>query len=428
MYNLDDINEEIVDSVISDLCNRKSVLLHSCGGSGKTYILKEIKEKCENMGMSVALTSTTGISAFHLGVNTIHSYSGLGIGNRKMSSYISFIRRNKTKYDVLRKLKVLIIDEISMLGESYFEKLNILFKELRYSTKYFGGIRLVTSGDFLQLPPINDNWIFNSGVWNAMEIITYCFHRGIRYTDQSFFRMLLRIRLGKQTEKDIRKLHRRVRKYNKLVESGNDPLCEEGSDGFVRLYSHNYLVDDYNNERLEKLSTPAHTYYSIDTIPSKMDKKRGKQLLSSGRVEKSVTLKEGAQVMLITNLDTAGGLVNGLCGIVESCNVSSVNVKFFGSDDTTNITYHTFENEVGKHKISRSQLPLVLGWSYSIHKSQGMTLDKVIIDLGKCFAEGQAYVALSRCKSLNGIYLIRFSEDSIKTNQEALNFELDIIE
>lgn len=411
-----DINQDIFDGVINDIMEREHIFMHSCGGSGKSVLIHKIKKWCQENSLNVAITASTGVSAFNIGGSTIHSYAGIGIANKPLYKYVSNVKKNKEKWDGIRALNVLIIDEISMIDDCIFEFLNNQFKELRYSNELFGGITLILSGDLLQLPPVNNKWFFQSPIFEKLNPNIYTFHRGLRYTSQKFFCMLLRIRSGEYKKRDLKKL------YSRLI--NKDTILD---DSIVRLYSHNKKVDQYNKQKLDSLEGEYFDYKAIDTIPNGVKQKVGIELLNNGRIMPILTLKKGARVMLLYNLDTENGLVNGSCGEVLELNQVMVKVKF-DNGIIQNIIPEEFEVDYNKHTLKRSQMPLNLSYSVSIHKSQGLSMDKCVMDLTSCFASGQAYVALSRVRSLEGIYLIGFNEKSIKVDKDALEFERNLNE
>jgi ATP-dependent DNA helicase PIF1 len=432
------ISNDIYDSVFKDILNRHNILLHCCGGSGKSVIAKRLKKELLALGIPCSITSTTGVSAFNLGSMTIHRFSGLQIADKEVSYYIKMLRRYRKEHiHVLEKLEVLIIDEISMCGKEFFDKLNMLLKTIRRSTKPFGGVRLVLSGDFLQLPPVKDDWVFNSVIWEELEMQCYTFHLPMRYmkldvqgaeqsnvnteyiVDTKYYNMLLRIRRGEQKQKDIRKLLQRCESYKTI---------DSNESGVVRLYSYNSDVMTYNNNKLCEIDDASHNFkYTIkcmhNGINTRVTDVHKKYIKRSGGVQDIVTLKVGAQVILIRNIDVEIGLVNGSTGVIKTIQPTNVLVEFtHGVTHLIEIMEWEIEYEKDKTLVVE-QIPLKLGWAFSIHKSQSLSFDKVIVDLSNCFSDGQAYVALSRCRSLDGLYITDFNEKSLKVNKEALEFE-----
>jgi hypothetical protein len=376
-----------------------------------SHLIKDVYNKLKNTTV-MNLTSTTGVSAFNIGngCRTINSFSGVMIGDKDNDHYIRRIMRNKKQKDEINNCRILFIDEISMLGDDLFEKIDIILRVIRRDTRPFGGVHLIVSGDFLQIPPVKSNFCFFSDIWSKLDFEHYMLSKPQRHkNDISFYRMLMRIRRGKTLPKDLKRLHERHRLYYEMTEKERDDL------GAVILYATNNNVYNYNMANLNEIKNTEYIYKSVF-----LGKKKTESM-----IEDEITLKVGAQVMLIVNLNVLTGLVNGATGKVISCSLENVTVEFVNGI-TTIIEKHEYvlDEENGIRVV---QIPLRLAWAVSIHKSQSCTLDRVVIDLGKCFADGQAYVALSRARSLDGVYLIDFDSKSIKTNIDALEFEVGIL-
>jgi len=362
--------------------------------------------------MNINLTSTTGVSAFNIGkgCRTVNSFTGVMTGDKDNDYYIRKIRRNKKQMGEITGCKVMVIDEISMLGDEIFEKIDIICRVVRGNTKPFGGIQLVASGDFLQIPPVGSDFCFMSKIWGQMNFTNFMLSVPYRHrNDVSFYRMLMRIRRGKTMPKDVARLHERHRVYYEMTDQAKAEL------GAVILYPKNRDVDDYNRIQLEELEGKEFVFTST---------KVGNHTKKDG-IEDKVTLKVGAQVMLNINLDVEAGLVNGATGFVKECSNQSVTVRFVNGLTITLERHEYILDEENGVKII--QIPLKLSWAVSIHKSQSCTLDKVVIDLGGCFEKGQAYVALSRARTLDGVFLTDFEEKSLRTDEDAIDFEKNLL-
>lgn len=450
---------------------KENVFIQGPGGTGKSYCLEKLKEIANILGIQCYKTSTTGCSAFKIGGTTVHSFGGIGIGK---GSFDAIIKKIHSRDETLRRwlsCQILIIDEISMLGASTLELLSEVANQVRQSGLQlsshnnipFGGIQIVASGDFLQLQPINDDFCFKSLVWEELNFKIINMDIPYRYPDIYHFNMLQRIRCGKQTKDDIDKLRGRVIAYNIYNKYEKDPVkfyFDELGDYFVRaklgqgikylnpdiqkiiveyidptgdikptrLYSRKADVERFNMNELDKLEGKSYTYQCEDTFMPKHnrsieyeDKKYYRELLDTN-IPPKIVLKPKAQVMLTYNLDTESNLVNGARGIVKECHKSYAIVMFRGGGEVQ-INYNKYEYEDDNVKCYRSQIPLILAWSSTIHKSQGSTLDYCIIDLGpSIFVPALSYVSLSRVRRLDGILLSSFMPVKLMCNKEALEF------
>ena len=433
-----DYNSDKFKKIITSLNEGRNVLLHGPGGTGKSYLLKEIAFHYQKLGLKVGCTATTGVSA--LNVNepereifgcTLHRWAGIGLGEGEADKLIAIIQNNKKAVTRWTTTNILIIDEVSMMGQTLFEKLDYLGRIFRNTpNKPFGGILLVMSGDFLQLPPVKDEFVFKSKAWKKLELKPFIFDIPIRYEDSNFFHLLLRVRKGQQTKKDEELLYRRIAVYKKFCEIIKDMKDEEVIKP-TEAYSHKIKVEMINTYELKKLPGEEVEFERIDKIIKLKDKgytkKYYEEQLKNAAPEK-VILKVGAQVMLTYNLDVENGLVNGSRGVVTEIHKESgiVKVKFLKAGEVV-ITRQEWEFSDKYGKGVRSQIPLILAWAHTIHKLQGCTLDYCIMNLGNSiFASGQAYVALSRVRCIKGLFLSSFSPSAIITDQEALEYVKDI--
>jgi len=316
----------------------------------------------------------------------------------------------------------LFIDEVSMLGCNLFEKLDYVARGIRrQQSKPFGGLQLVVSGDVLQLPPVRDGWVFTSQAWADLELVPYIFEEGHRYTKLDYFDLLLRARQGTLTGADISALKRRIKTF-----------CPSGKSDLeiipTVLYATNFNTNAHNAEELERLPHPIEMYAAVDTIgfnDLKFIKTQFDQI-----IPQTSTFCVGAQVMLKANLNVDSGLVNGSRGVVTQVLPQGVRVKFLNGDEIL-ITPHIWSLEMPEKKDpeksiknSRSQIPLILAWALTIHRSQACTLDYAICDLGyNIFTAGQAYVALSRVRNLEGLYLKTFVPESVFADSSAILYD-----
>lgn len=435
----DKLYQEISELVIK---GRKNIYISGPGGCGKSYIIKKLYQECLAKGIPTGITSTTGVSAHSLGsgARTIHSWGAIKLGKSHPDIIIKKIMNNKQAKERWTKTEILIIDEISMCSSELFEYLDIIAKEIRLGKREmlrlsrnnitippFGGLQIIASGDFLQLPPVNGEFIFQSKLWKSMNFKYFRLTHPYRYPDPTFFEMLLRAREGKMTDDDIEKLRKRVVAYNEYKKSEKN--LPPGSIKPTKVSSLKKDVEAVNLAELDSLEGDAFAYEATDVITAKDSKNKNhldKVVYSEymdNIVSREILLKPGAQVMLTVNLSVDDGLVNGSRGIIEECCDDQVKVKF-KSGLVLDMKPNAYEYEDEIAICVRYQFPLILAWSATTHKIQGSTLDSVIIDLGtSLFCPALGYVALSRCRTLEGIYINNIIPDKIKADPIALEFD-----
>ena len=399
---------------IQSMINGDNVFITGGGGVGKSFIIQYFVEMQKNNKV-IATTSTTGISAILIGGVTIHSYLGIGLGTRDVDEMIAFIRKCSFYRERWRKINILIIDEISMLSPDLFDKLNIIGQTIRYSTRPFGGIQVIVSGDFCQLPCVkNDKFCFEAQSWNTVISKTFYLTEIVRQKDTEFQHCLNEIRLGNITD-DIKKIinKRQHIKFKKV--HGIKP---------TKLYPLNSSVDYINNSEIKKLSGKNGEIYEYQLEYEKTTRKKvnKEKLIKSCIANETLELTDQCQVMLIYNLDFENGLVNGSRGVITRFEDDLPVVKFMNGIEKV-IDYHTWEiKEDDKIIANISQIPLKVAYAFSIHKSQGSTIDYAIIDLDNIFEYGMAYVALSRVKSLDGLSITNINWDNICCHPKAIEF------
>jgi ATP-dependent DNA helicase PIF1 len=407
----------------------KNILMLGSAGTGKSTFLNRVRELS---GKKVAVTSTTGISAFNIKGCTIHSFSGIGTGDDNMEKLLYRVNRG-TAGQVIREIQVLIIDEISMLSAELFEKLNYIYQQVRNSALPFGGLQLIFSGDLLQLQPVfNRNegmfgeqdrrLIFQSpafkNIFSKHKDNIVVLQKNYRQDDPVFISMLMRVRIGNYTEDDIKLLDTR--------------RTEPQDDDYVELVVTNKQALATNMERLNRIDAKEYRFSTkFTSIGDQYDcEKLIKELTNQFKQREifTITLKVGARVMLIKNLDTARGLINGTTGNVIDIASSYVSVKFDHIEEPIPVEMEKWDLEYKKSKVVAEQIPLILGYSVTTHKSQSLTLEKALLDLDRCFCDGQVYVALSRLRSLDGLYLKSFNPKKIKCNKLAKGYLDSILE
>lgn len=385
-----------------------SLFLTGKAGTGKTTFLREVvrytKKKC-------IVLAPTGIAAVNAGAMTIHSFFQFGLGPfvQGVIEPKSDFRINKSKLELIRHLQLLIIDEVSMVRADLMDHIDVELRRIRRNSKPFGGVQLLMIGDLQQLPPIAHGgedellrqyyktlYFFSSSALKSMKYSCIELKNVYRQTDGHFIDILNHARNCTLTSQDISDLNARYI-------PGYSPKPE---DGYIRLMTHNRQVDYVNETEMEKLDSKPYTFVAAvtGTFPEE-----------SYPTADSLTLKKGAQVMFIKN-DPERRFINGTLGEVKSIDKNSIAVRLAESGtiidvepmEWQNIRYQFNEEskEISSKQIGRfKQYPLKAAWAITVHKSQGLTFDKAIIDVHAAFSPGQAYVALSRCRTLDGLVL-----------------------
>lgn len=400
------------------LCLLKSgrnVFLTGSAGTGKTYVLNQYIQYLKERKVPVAVTASTGIAASHMNGMTIHSWAGIGIKDQLSKSQINSLKSKKYLKKHLEETAVLILDEISMLHKNQLDLVNEVLQQFRQSNQAFGGIQLVLSGDFYQLPPIGmhgekskDKFAFMAKAWVDADLQVCYLTEQYRQSKNQLNEILNQIRNRSLSEEN--------RKH--LLDSVNNQPDLPISP--TRLYTHNVDVDQMNAIELEKLSGKQKKFLAS----GKGNEKLVELLKSSTLAMEKLELKIDAKVMFVKN-NPERGFVNGSLG-----KVIDFSEEGFPKIKTTDnkVIEAKPENwsvidDTGKTLASINQVPLRLAWAITIHKSQGMTLEAASIDLSKTFELGQGYVALSRLKTLENLDLLGFNEMALKV--DGLAFKAD---
>jgi len=327
---------------------------------------------------------------------------------------------------------VLAIEEISMLNADLFTKLDAVFSSIRRAPDLpFGGVTLAVSGDFMQLPPVDGTFAFCSPAWERCRFVQVPFTQPHRYVnDPGYADMLLRVRVGRPTQHDLDALRTRVG----AVVGGHGTRVRP-----TTLFPHRADVDRLNAMQLNALAMPEQVYRAVDTEFQRPEARAGTGFRPPARrtgrqpgaahtnaldsaIPREVRLRVGAQVMLKKNLDVAGGLANGTRGVVIDMDNEGATIET-SAGRRVEITMAEWTAGTEDAYVVRQQIPLILAWGITIHASQGATLDSAACDVGqKIFSPGQAYVALSRCRSIDSLTLVAFSPAAIRCDQRALAF------
>ncbi len=384
-----------------------SIFLTGKAGTGKTTFLRTLKERSSKRSVIVA---PTGVASINAGGMTIHSFFQLPLSpfvpNASIKNRFDY---SKEKRKIMRTLDLLIIDEISMVRSDVLDAIDSVLRRFREHDKPFGGVQLLMIGDLQQLTPVvtpeeeellqhyyDTPYFFGSKALRSINYVTIELTHVYRQQDSTFITLLNNIREGKTTSADLQLLNER---YNPTFQP------EEGSD-YIRLTTHNRMAESYNEEQLRNLPARACTFKAETD---------GNFPEFSYPADFNLTLKVGAQVMFIRN-DNNGQYYNGRIGHVTYVDNEKILVLCPGDDDAIEVQVETWENT--KYTLNEQtkqieaevqgtfkQYPLRLAWAITIHKSQGLTFEHAIIDAQASFASGQVYVALSRCKTLEGLVL-----------------------
>ncbi|WP_165025584.1 helix-turn-helix domain-containing protein [Dysgonomonas sp. ZJ279] len=408
----------------------QSVFLTGKAGTGKTTFLHHIRK---NVDKNVIVAAPTGVAAINAGGVTLHSLLQLPFepfipnfeGKKKLEYHFKL---RKSKIEMLRELDLLIIDEVSMLRADMLDAIDHLLRRYRNRQEPFGGVQMLFIGDMFQLPPVvqQAEWeqlkeyyaspfFFHAQVLNDNMPLYIELKTIYRQSDQQFIGILNRIRNNCTTSQDLDILNQR---YNPTFRPSED-------DKYVTLCTHNYKADKINNEELARLTDETFVFkghvsgdFAENAFPAEMN----------------LTLKLGAQIMFIRNdAGESRRYYNGKLATVSYLAKDKIFVRF-NDDSEMELEQETWRNvryslnnesgEIEEEELGAfSQYPIRLAWAITIHKSQGLTFDRVVIDAGQAFAAGQVYVALSRCTTLDGIvFYSRITSSSIQTDKEALAF------
>ncbi len=434
-------------SVIFNLLKGENIFLTGGGGVGKSYLLSTIYkeypylksnyQKYNNSTLKqtrIQMCALTGCASLLLGhkAKTLHSWAGIGLGKGTVSElYVKISKNGKAKKNWLCT-DLLIIDEISMMTSELFDKLNEIGKKIRRNNKPFGGIQLLLVGDFYQLPPVNKTneatiFAFESSSWN--NVITCSIELTViqRQKDEIFQNILKEARIGSLTKTScniIKQYQGRDWKSNKIRPT--------------LLFPRRAEVDMINDSNIRALKGRRFTYKAHLVYDGKVPEDFSENSEQFQRVlqsfdydapySKDLELIQDAQIMLIANIDPDNGLVNGSRGvIVDFCPQTNHPIVEFINGIKKTIGYHTWSIDEYDF-VSRSQIPLRLAYAVTIHRSQGCTLDSALVDIGMgTFEFGQAYVALSRVRSLDSLFIHDFHPNAFRSNPKVNEFYKNII-
>ena len=414
-----------------------NVFLTGAPGAGKTYVLNQFVKQARQRGASVAVTASTGIAATHLNGQTIHSWSGVGVAQVMTDTLLKQIKTRRGKR--IRATDILVIDEISMMHAWLFDMVDQACRAVRRSPKPFGGLQVVMSGDLFQLPPVSNTrrdrelvapppelvamreryakagrnpngFVTESLIWPELNPVVCYLTEQHRQDTGQLLDVLTDIRQGTVTDTDRQALDTRI---------GVEPA---GDDVAISLYPNNRQADALNDSKLAQINEPEHRFEAESSGQVSLIKR----LKSTMLAPEMLSLKVGAAVMALRN-DTNQQYVNGSLGTVVdfvSTTEGEYPMVYFENGHTVIMQPAAWEMMDGETVLaSVKQVPLRCAWAITIHKSQGMTLDRARMDLRRTFAPGMGYVALSRVESMNGLYLDGINERAFLVSPEAVRLD-----
>lgn len=397
------------ETALAILKTGANVFLTGEPGAGKTFITNKYINWLESAGLSVAITASTGIAATHIGGLTIHSWSGVGTRDTLSRRDLDLIASTERIVKRVKKTNVLIIDEISMLDGKMLDMVDVICRTIRMSTEAFGGIQVVCVGDFFQLPPIarqgeTMRYAFESRAWENLRPLVCYLTDQFRQEDELLLSLLGSIRKG-----EIEEDH-----FNLLKEQTD--IAYEDIDP-TRLYTHNSDVDTVNLQKLNELSGSSSSFKMKATGNKILQESLMRNCLSPA----NLTLKLDAMVMCTKNNFEAGYVNGTLARVVDFDSYEGYPV--IETADKKRIVIEPVSWEIaeeGKVVASIMQVPLRLAWAITIHKSQGMSLDAIEVDLSKAFVYGQGYVALSRVRTLAGLKVLGMNPQALQVDPKII--------
>lgn len=398
-------------SVINSIVEGDNVFVTGSAGVGKSFVIKEICRVLDERGKTFALLAPTGVAAVNIGGMTIHRFARLTPQTESLADYVKMNRTRRGWKDRWCGLHTLIIDEVSMVHPDTLVLLNDITKLHRRNNAVFGGLQVVLIGDLFQLPYVPNKsdkeykYIFETQVWKELGMKVHLLKKVMRQNDTEFIQALNDIRVGKLSDA--------VSKMLTYCSTNK----KDKNKHYVKLYALNAQRDMENERKLTKLETEKKVYKAIDVGDDKY--------LTGCRAVKTLELRLECPVMLLWNLPEHD-LSNGSVGKVVAFEADGPRVKFWAGPEVvlSPVAWKITEKVGSCHKTlaARTQVPLTIAYSISVHKSQSLTLDYVEVDLAGTFAAGQMYVALSRAKTMEGLVISNFDKRCLMVDDHIVQF------
>lgn len=391
-----------------------NIFLTGQPGTGKTYLTNQYISWCLDNGKIPTVTASTGIAAVHVGGATLHSWAGVRDDNSLTAQDMDDILDNPYTRNRICKTEILIIDEISMISAKLLNVVSKLAMIARGNMTPFGGIKIIAVGDFYQLPPVKGDFAFESEAWKEANFQVCYLHEQHRQSDKVFNDILTNIRAG-FLEEDQKAIIR-----SRVVEDVST------LENVIRIDTHNINVDTINNMKLDRHEGIPQTY----VMDAKGNEAAIKGLKKNCLSPERLTLKVGVPVLFTRN-DLDKRWVNGTQGVVTGTDKYFVKVKLRNGLEVE-VNQQSWERCEGyganKNVIAMvTQIPLKLAYAITTHKSQGMTLDAAVVDVSRAFAPGQAYVAVSRVRSLEGLYFQgKLTANFLMVDEKVIEFDKKI--
>lgn len=447
--------EQKYSEILTAVNEGRNVFITGGAGVGKSYILNKLKQK---YGADLYLTASTGIAAVNIGGMTINSFAGIGIADTKPQFIISSIlndqKREETRKSIQRA-RMIAIDEISMLNAYLFEYINTVFQGVRGNNLPFGGIQIIAVGDFFQLPPVKKIYDYENKKQIPCPYLNVC-QCGINYGRQcickkrSFvfnsilfenFKVINLTEIKRQNDDKVFASVLNNIRFGRSIENAKYLFKEKSIEyaaanklNIIHIYARNDECDLRNSTMLAGIKLQEFKFYADDSFELKEKcenpysnlKEITAELNKNVLAREVLKLKETCRVMLIYNIDVSKGLCNGALGTVTEIDKTHeiITVKF-DKAGIHNIQRKDIELKQHEGVLIRNQIPLIPAYGITVHKSQGMTLDKAIICMDKIFEHGQSYTALSRLQSLDGIKFINgYNPQKVFYSKDALHYYL----
>lgn len=401
------------ETALDILKSGDNVFITGSAGTGKTYLLNQFIAYLKKQKIYPSIVASTGIAASHLKGQTVHAFFAIGIRDEVDAVFLEGLKEKKYLIERFANLEILIIDEVSMISPKLFTVMDEVLRAFKNEELPFGGVQVVISGDFFQLPPVqkestDKRFAWQAPAWKALSLQTCYLTEKYRQEDDTLIKILDEIRNGHISQETYDIFNSR---FNKELEGTITP---------TKLYTHNIDIDRINQEALDRLPNPSKLF----VYESKGAKNQIEKVFKSSLVQESLELKKEAVVIFIKN-NPEKGYLNGTTGVVTGFTKEGLPQVKLHNGETINVELDewTVDDKNGKVTATVYQVPLKLAWAITIHKSQGMTLDQAEIDLSKAFEVGQGYVALSRLKSIKGLRLLGLNEKALQVDPLILKID-----